>query len=158
MGAWGPGNFENDWALDWIADLRHSKGDALVTSTLAQIIAHGGTKKSSPRLLDLLRARTSHTNWLKANLCAQGLAAAEVVAARIGHPAQVLPDSLVEWLREYSFSVANENVRISALKAVQIIKTNSELQQLWDEGSGEKWHAVVEELQQRLGGAKQTGT
>lgn len=22
MGAWGAGNFQNDWALDWIGDLR----------------------------------------------------------------------------------------------------------------------------------------
>jgi hypothetical protein len=38
MGAWGPGSFENDSALDWVSELEQFDDLHLVVSTLEQAI------------------------------------------------------------------------------------------------------------------------
>ena len=149
MGAWGAGNFQNDWAMDWLGDLCQSGDASAVRIALIKVVEHGGTKYSAPSLLERLRGRRRHTDWLEARIAAKALAAAEVVAARQGRPSENVPDNLVAWLQQNKSSFPSDIVPL-ARRAVSIVKTNSELKDLWEEGDVSQWKSMVENLEQRL--------
>lgn len=149
MGAWGAGSFQNDWAMDWLGDLCESGDASLIRIVLNKVVEHGGTKYSSPSLLERLRGRHRHTNWLEARVAAKALAAAEVVAAWYGRPSETLPDNLMTWLQQNKSSCP-PHIVLLAKQAVSIVKTNSELKDLWEEGDASKWKTIVENLEQRL--------
>jgi hypothetical protein len=149
MGTWGAGSFQNDWAMDWLGDLCEGQNDSPIRIALNSVVEHGGTKHSSPSLLERLRGRRRHTDWLKANVAAKALAAAEVVAAWRGRPSENLPDNLIVWLQQNKSSFSSEIVPL-AKRAVSIVKINSELKDLWEEGDASKWKNMVENLEQRL--------
>ena len=150
MGAWGAGSFQNDWALDWLGDLCESGDSSLIRSTLNKVVEHGGTKYSAPSLLERLRGHRRHTDWLEASVATEALAAGEIVAAWLGQPSEKLPENLIKWLQQHASSFQPELVPL-AVKAVNIVKTNSELKDLWDEGDVAKWMNEVADLEQRLG-------
>jgi hypothetical protein len=149
MGTWGADSFQNDWALDWLGDLCESGDASLIRATLNRAVEHGGTKYSAPSLLERLRGRNRHTDWLKARVAAKALAAAEVVAVWRGRPSDTLPDNLMPWLQQNGPSFPPDIVPL-AKQAVSIVKTNSELKDLWEEGDASKWKTTVENLEQRL--------
>jgi len=113
------------------------------------VIEHGGTKHSPPTLLERLRGRRRHTDWLNADVSSGALAAAEIIAAWLGHPAAKLPDGITEWLEQHSSSLQPDVVPL-ARQAVSIVKSNSELKDLWEEGDASEWHEVIQNLEQRL--------
>ena len=96
-----------------------------------------------------MRGRNRHTDWLKARVAAKALAAAEVVAVWRGRPSDTLPDNLMPWLQQNGPSFPPDIVPL-AKQAVSIVKTNSELKDLWEEGDASKWKTTVENLEQRL--------
>ena len=149
MGTWGAASFQNDWALDWLGGLRESEDASHVRAALSSVVEHGGTKHSPPSILERLRGRRRHTDWLTAGVAAKALAAAEIVATWLGHPAANLPDGIMAWLQEHSCSIQLDLVPI-ARQAVGIVKTNSELKDLGEEGDAAKWRNVVEDLERRL--------
>ena len=149
MGTWGSGTFENDWALDWAADLRESPDHSPILTALEQVVVHGGTKYSSPSILERLRGLSRHTDWLTANVAARALAAAEVVSASLGRPPKKLPDGISGWLQQHACSFPPDLSEL-ALRAVMIVKTSSELKDLWEEGNATEWRNGVEDLERRL--------
>jgi hypothetical protein len=149
MGTWGADSFQNDSALDWLSNLRESKDASLVRTTLSQVVEHHGTEHSPPSILDRLRGRRQHTDWLTAGVAAKALAAAEIVAAWHGHPSATLPDGVMSWLQQCSSSFQSDLVAL-ARKATSIVKRNSELKDLWEEGDASRWKGVVENLERRL--------
>src|SRR5580765_4192633 len=108
MGTWGAGIFQNDWALDWLDDLRGSGDVSLVRNALKVVTEHGGTKYSPPSILERLRGRYRHTDWLTAGASAKALGAAEIVASLLGHPPSKLPDGIAEWLDRNSASFQSD--------------------------------------------------
>jgi peptidyl-tRNA hydrolase len=79
------------------------------------------------------------------------LAAAEVVAAMNGKPAQKLPEEVEAWLKGNK-SRPDATLLDMARKAVARAKSSSELQELWAEGEEpEQWNAAVDDLAARLG-------
>lgn len=150
MGTWGAGSFENDSASNWLANLRESGDASLIRAALSRVVEHGGTKQSSAAAIERLFGRRRRTDWLTANVASQALAAAEVVAAWHGRPSANLPKNLIIWLQHHISSFEADLVLL-AQKAVDIIKTNSELKDLWEEGDAAKWKNAVEDLEQRLG-------
>jgi len=151
MGAWGAGSFENDWALDWLGDLRESGDVSRVRAALSRVLEHGGTKHSRASILERLRGRRRHTDWLDADVATRALAAAEIVAAWLGHPAANLPEGLTAWLLQHSVSFRADLAAL-ARQAVGIVKTNSELKDLW-EGDETEWRSVIDDLERRLSAA-----
>ena len=149
MGAWGPGSFQNDWALDWLGGLRESANASHVRAVLSSVVEHGGTKYSRPSILEKLRGLRHHTEWLTAGVSSKALAAAEIVAAWAGHPAAHPPDGIKEWLQQHASSFQSDLVPL-ARQAVGIVKTNSELKDLWEEGGADEWMEIVEDLERRL--------
>ena len=130
MGAWGPGNFENDDALDWVGDLTKSRTDwSLVRSTLAAV-----AKAEYPQAPE--------------GSCA--LAAAECVAVGRGKPPGTpAPADLAAWCARNRLG-CTEELRVLALRTVQRIRDKSELRELWGESEDADWDDVVGDLERRL--------
>lgn len=145
MGTWGVYSFENDWAMEWIGDLRQSGDASPVRATLARVVDHGGTRR--PTGIGKLFGR--RTDWLKAVTASQALAAAELVAVWLGHPAPNLPEGVTQWLSTREFS-SEAGLTSLARQAVNIVKNNSELKDLWEEGNASEWRSAVEDLERRL--------
>jgi hypothetical protein len=131
MGAWGAGAFQNDTAVDWVAQLQESSGDSLLRSAIepAAAIDGGG-------LLD-------------SGVAAIALAAAEVVAAAKGQPGGDLPETLSSWVAQFGSDVGDD-LPIPARQAVERIAASSELKELWDEAGDNDWNEVVGDLRARL--------
>lgn len=129
-GAWGPGSFDNDDALDWIASCTASKGAQSVVDALQAAIKPGP---------------------LEASEGAAAIAAAELVAAANGKPGKTLPKELKGWLqRQPREKIAGlASVARKALARVKDPKS-SELRQLWTESGEKPWLHAVGELDARL--------
>lgn len=132
MGTWGTGSFANDMALDWLDDFE-ANDFRLIDRTLA-----GAAHLSAADDLDVVEA-------------SEVIAAAECVAAAGGHPAAHIPDELQAWLDENQPIALKADFVVMARKAVARVKSNSELQALWDETDERAaWHTAVADLLQRL--------
>ncbi len=130
-GAWGEGSFENDDALDWVAECTRSNGINAVVLTFDAAL---------------------QATYIEAPEGAAAVAAAEVVAAALGKPSKDLPAGLQAWLRRQH---PRQLARLAptakkALARVQDPKV-SELRQLWSEEKSSKWTAVIAGLEARLG-------
>jgi hypothetical protein len=131
VGAWGNGSFENDDAADWLADLGTIAPDDL-TKILAQTADHPG--------------------YLEGPEASVAVAAAEVVAAWGGSLAAAAPPGIVEWTKKHP-QAATPEIKALAVRALERVRRNSELKDLWMEADGlNDWIAVIRELQERLGG------
>jgi hypothetical protein len=130
MGAWGIKNFENDDALDWILELEQAEDGSVLEETLKVVTEHG-------------------EEYLEAPEACRALAAAEVVAALNHAGPPDLPDEVQQWVSHHR--LGNPMLTQLALSAIQRIKTNSELKELWDESaSAPEWYEVVSNLETRL--------
>jgi len=129
-GAWGFGSFENDDALDWVADLERASGLQLIDSTLRHI----DTKAKS----------------IEAPDCS--LAASEVVAAARGSPAKTVPSEVSAWITRVHPIVSAE-LLAAARSAVAACRDgrHSELRELWqDSKDARSWLNDTANLLQRL--------
>ena len=93
--------------------------------------------------------RCHNTDWLTAGNASQALAAAEIVAAWLGRSAEKLPDGIAAWMQTHEPSFQSELAAL-ARQAVNIVKSNSELKDLWEEGDATEWKTGVEDLERRL--------
>lgn len=129
MGAWDKGNFENDSALDWVYDLIESDSLDLVVSLFKYAV---------------------NSNYIDEPTGSETLAAAEVVAAINGYPCSDIPDDLSGWLDKQQKTQVDDLTEL-AKGAIQVVKLNSELKELWEESSEyPEWLKVVEGLENRL--------
>jgi hypothetical protein len=130
VGAWGNGNFENDDAKDWVAEL----------STIAPT-----------DLSTILTQAADQPEYLEAPSAYVALAAAEVVAALKGAPAASAPMEVGEWVKRNSKALTPE-LKSEALRAAGRVRRDSEVKDLWMEADGlNDWIEVVKDLQARLG-------
>jgi hypothetical protein len=131
MGAWGSGPFENDDAGDWLFELEESPDASVISAALSHVIDADADELEAPEACN-------------------ALAAAEVVAALNDHPLPDLPDNAREWVDEHE-DVDASNLIPKALAAIQRIRKNSELKDLWDESKdSKKWYATLDDLVKRL--------
>ena len=126
MGAWGIGNLENDDALDVISDLEE-KGWASIQDTL----------------------RLPGSGYVEAPAASRVIAAAEVVAAQLGHGDK--STSAIEFPDPGPNSTELLQMRDLAMTALSRLVRDSELRQLWDDaGQLEAWERNVQDLSRRL--------
>lgn len=131
MGAWGDAVFENDAAGDWL--------DQLVAS---------GKLTAIDKALSF--AVTAKPGRLEADEACEALAGAEVIAAARGHRHADLPDDVKEWLVTSGYAPAEASVALS-VKAVERVRDESELAELWAEGEElAAWKRGVRGLLDRL--------
>jgi hypothetical protein len=128
MGAWGAGTFDNDDALDWLDDLVDGASDAI----------RGALEATEAESIEAPDASSA-------------LAAAEVVAAALGNPAADLPGEVSDWLEANGAKSAAALAPL-ARQAVERIRANSELKDLWEETDPSEWTAAVDDLHKRLEG------
>lgn len=131
MGGWGTGSFENDDAADWLAHL-----SAVTPADLTKVLLEAA----------------DHPGYLEAPEASVAVAAAEAVAALSGTPAPAVPAEIVEWAKKNPQTLTAE-LRAVAVRALERVRRNSEVKDLWMEADGlNDWTAAIQELQSRLNG------
>ncbi len=129
MAAWGSGNFANDDAMDFLWDIK---------------------RMDASQFEQLLKNAAESSGYFKAPDASVAVAAAEVVAALKGAPAEEPPEELTAWVESAQSSDPAGLVDL-ALKAARRVKTDSELKDLWAESEEfETWLACIDDLEARL--------
>ena len=131
MGAWGAGSFDNDDAGDWVCDLEDAEDNSMLEEAFSDVTERGD-------------------DYLEVTECSAAIAAAEVVAALRGRPAADLPDEVTAYVERIG-TPPSPALAAAALRALEIVKTKSELQELWEESDSlEEWRQVLADLEARL--------
>lgn len=129
MAAWGSGNFDNDDAQDWLGELS--------SLTVKDLRA-------------LLERAADNDGYLEAPESSVTVAVAEVVATLKGAPPEVLPREIKDWVAKADAASLAELPELG-MRAVQRVRTNSELKDLWLEAEGlNEWSAALRDLEKRL--------
>ena len=131
-GAWDSGSFDNDDALDWVAQCVRSKGAVFISATLKASRAD---------------------SYLEAPECSAAVAAAEVVAASKGKAMKTLPKELSAWLEQQQQVEIAKLAPLASKSASRILNgPKSELQELWLENKKEfpAWKSHMQDLLERL--------
>jgi len=154
MGAWSTTSFGNDWALDWAGDMDESGSVSMIRSAL--VVGKSVVPSVRPSFIERILGRKGYDIGLSARACSMALAAAEYVAAWLGHPCADLPPKSAEWIRTHSADFSYDLVPL-AIEALEAVARHSELKLLWEEGDptgGREWHEVVDDLRRRLASPK----
>jgi hypothetical protein len=129
MAGWGTGSFENEGAQNWLKQLK-----SLGLDELRRLLVHGA----------------DDAEYLEENDASIVVAAAEVIAALRGAPAQNLPREIADWVSVAPGSPPSD-LRDVAIRAVEKVRRSSELKDLWMEAEGlNEWTAALGDLQARL--------
>ncbi len=132
MGAWGWGAFDNDDSGDWLEELQESADATLIADALDVVV-------------------TAEEGELEVTEASQGVAAAEIVAALRGQPPEELDEMAQEWVAANARLDVRDLVSV-AREALQRIRTDSELKELWDESKDRsQWYASLDDISRRLG-------
>ncbi len=113
MGTWGVKSFDNDTALDWVFDLELSKDDALI-------------KESVQKVID------ASNDYIDTDVCCCAIAAAEIIVVFKGNHSPSLPEEVKKWIKINTIEDVEDLAEL-AVTALEHIKTNSELKELWEE-------------------------
>ena len=132
MGAWGTGSFENDGAGDWVVEFSDDPGMDEVIDALSTV------------------AEADEDEYLETPECGAAITAAEVVAALNKQPHAELPEDISDWVKVQT-ALPDEELVALALSAIERVKANSEMQELWEESEHyEQWQAAIGDLERRL--------
>jgi hypothetical protein len=130
MPGWGSGSFENDDAQNFLGRL-----NSVDVGDLKQM------------LID-----TAKRDYVEAAESSVVIAVAEIVATARGNPPQAVPSQIAEWVGKIEGAPSSEMSDL-ARRAVEKVRTNSELKDLWLEADGlNEWSAALRELEERLSG------
>jgi hypothetical protein len=133
MGAWGVGAFQNDAALDWLAELE-ADGVGALRRVLTRV------------------ANTDADEDLDADDGSAAIAAAELVAATLPSGRDRLTKRARSWLDANAIAIEADDVGLARRAVERVLGAESELRALWDEnGPDTEWHDGVRVLLDRLG-------
>lgn len=90
MGAWGEKAFENDAALDWLAELE-AQGAPWLRAALSTV------------------ERTVQDQYLDVDDAAAAIAAAEIVCAALGHGRDRVPARVSKWIDANASAITDED-------------------------------------------------
>jgi hypothetical protein len=124
MGTWGPRAFENDVALDFVAEIDS-----------AQDLADALTVRAPDQPID-------------ADTACRIVVVGECVAAMRGHPSDDMPDGLAERLA--TFGKPSRSLFHHARDHLSAVMTRSELMELWAEDDPSPFNLVMHDLLERL--------
>jgi Domain of unknown function (DUF4259) len=129
MGAWGHSAFENDDALDWVAELEEVENTSILIAAFDAV----------------LEAQEDYIEIPEASIT---ISAAEVVAALLGRAAMSLPEEVQAWVAGQD--KVDSKIVEKARRAVNRILEDSELKEVWEDSGSSNWKMSVEELLRRL--------
>jgi len=128
--AWGTGSFENEYAADWLAKL-----GTITPEDLTQILVQAA----------------DHPGYLEAPAASVVVAAAEVIAALQGSATERVPPEIIKWTANRP--APTPEVIALALRALERVRKDSELKDLWLEADGlNDLIAAIQDLQTRVRG------
>jgi hypothetical protein len=130
MGTWDAGSFDNDDAADWANEFTDAPSRVLIEDALKAVTQIGG-------------------EYLEAPECSMAIAAAEVVAALHNAPLPQLSGEIRQALGTGKINL-DRNLIDLAVKAIERVRSDSELKDLWEEGEPSDWLAAVNDLEDRL--------
>lgn len=134
MGAWGLQSFDNDDALDWLAELAESTDISVLKAALVLT-----------------------EDYIESPEACNAFAAAEVVLALLGKPRVELPEEAQEWVGHHPLD-AKPLVPLAIQAVTQILGEDSELKELWEETQDfDAWQRDVQDLLSRLKNEKLIG-
>ena len=129
MGTWGHRNLENDAAADWLFEWQELRTAGFVEGTLDELLE---TSRPDPRL------------------CQEALAAAEIVAAKNGHPAPELDKDSLQAVQQMEMDDLDE-MKQKAKSAITIVSGDSGLMGIWEDTHEiAAWRSSLKDLAQRL--------
>jgi len=142
MGGWGTGNFENDDAQDFLGQLK-----SLGLDDLRPILTRAADQP------DYLDAPESSIAVAAAAVVARLVVTARVDAARKEEASSLAaPRELADWISKNKAAAPPDLIDL-ARRAVERVRTNSELKDLWLEAEGlNEWSAALRDLEGRLKG------
>ena len=127
MGVWGSGFFENDDAMEWVAELEETGFDAIQAALMV-------TDVDEIEMTDATVA----------------LAASVVVLAMAGSTFKNLPEEVEAWLEEHA-ERPETSLLERTLEAAQMVHESSELRSSWEESDDFKsWDRLVRRLVTKL--------
>jgi Domain of unknown function (DUF4259) len=131
--AWGTASFANDLANDWFL-------------LVEEAVEPGEVIASA---LDTALADADH---LGLDAAWEAIAAAELLASCAGHAPDRLPDDVRRWVDGHPHRPHDSETE-EAILAVQRVRAESELRELWDEdvdGRADRWLGEIDDLIARL--------
>jgi hypothetical protein len=132
MGAWGPGSFENDDALDLLGEISPETAAEALDQLFQRIVSAG------------MRGEE-----IDASDSARALAAAELISAARGHAPDDLPGNAAAIVKALG-KPGDEHVE-NAASAISYVLMRSELVELWAEADDPaEWNEAVSGLIARL--------
>ncbi len=131
MGTWGYRFGENDGAADWLRDFEASPSWNKVHHAFDAI-------------------PVGANGYAEVDECAAAIAAAEIVAAGLGHPSTGLSASVAQWAIKHKDGT--EKLTTQAQRTVAYLVDHGELSELWNEGGNppHEWLATMDDLLTRL--------
>ena len=131
MGAWDNGNFGNDDAMDFVSEVQNK--DSIVNAIVTI-------------------SNTAINEYIELTDCCNALAAIEYIATALGNTAKDFPEEALEWVSDNKLLLLqDEKLIINAHLALEKIKANSELKELWEETAEfEDWLNIIEGLKKRI--------
>ena len=134
MGVQGPKSFQNEAAMEWVSELAEYTDLAGAAEAIDSVMA-------------------DKADYLDADVCQEGVAAAEVVAAAAGKPAADLPDEVKAWIG--GKPKPDAALVAKTLEAMAAIREKSELREFWEDSEElAGWNTAMDELKGRLDAAK----
>jgi hypothetical protein len=134
VGAWGVASFENDPAGDWFFLVEEAVDPGRVIASA-------------------LDSALADADYLGLDASCEAIAAAELSASCAGHAPERLPDHVRRWVDGHPHQPHDSEID-QAILAVQRVRAESELRELWDEdvdGQENRWLREVDDLIARLG-------
>jgi len=129
MAGWGTGSFENEDAAAWLAKL-----GAITPAELMKILSDAA----------------ENSDYVEAPAASVVVAAAEVIATAYGSPGNGTPPQVTEWVAKNP-QMLNPAINDQAIRALEHVRRNSELKDLWLQADGlNDWIAAIKDLQSRL--------
>lgn len=135
MGAWSEDTFGNDAACDWVGSFLGNPGLEAVREAIDAVL--------------------SSEDYLEIDEACDCLAACEVIARLQGRwgVRDSYSQKLDQWVEANPMNVPDDLKEAADSAIGRILGSNSELQELWDEGgSHEKWHSAIDDLRERSKG------
>jgi len=131
--AWGTASFENDPASDWFLRVEEAVEPG-------EVIASA------------LDTALGDADYLGLDTACEAIAAAELSASCASHAPDRMPDDVRRWVDGHPHRPHDSEIE-QAILAVQRVRADSELRDLWDEdvaGRADQWLGEIDDLIARL--------